>query len=145
LTAGGLVAVAIIGPVTEEVTKIALALWVAERRPYLFKAIWQILLAAAAGGFLFGFIENLLYLYVYIPDHSQALADFRWSACMGLHVNCSFIAGVGVARMWNHTMQSRVRPDISMALPWIGIAVAGHGLYNLTVTLLELGGVLNLE
>jgi hypothetical protein len=145
LAAGGLVAVVIIGPVTEEIVKVALTLWVAERRPYLFKRIWQILLASAAGGLLFGFIENLIYLNVYIPNASAALADFRWSVCLGLHVNCSFIAGVGIARMWNHTMQSRVRPDINMALPWIGIAVAGHGLYNLTVTLLELGGVLNLE
>ncbi len=141
----GLFAVAVIGPVTEEIMKIALALWVVEKRPYLFKSIWQILVAAAAGGLLFGVIENLIYLNVYIPDAAPKLARFRWTVCTGLHLNCSFVAGVGLARIWDHAMRNRTPPQIGRGMPWFATAMLGHGLYNLAATVAETTGWLKLE
>jgi hypothetical protein len=140
----GIVMVAIIGPVTEEIMKIALALWVVEKRPYLFKSIWQILLCAAAGGLLFGVIENLIYLNLYIPGASPKLASWRWTICTGLHVNCSFVAGVGLARIWDTAMRTRTRPYLGHGMGWFATAMMGHGLYNFGVTVAELAGWLKL-
>lgn len=141
----GLAAVVIFGPVSEEIMKIALALWVVEKRPYLFKSIWQILVAAAAGGLMFGVIENLMYLNVYIPEATPKLAKFRWTVCTGLHVNCSFVAGVGLARIWDHAMRNRTAPQIGKGMPWFATAMLGHGLYNLAATIAEATGWLELE
>jgi hypothetical protein len=140
----GIVMIAIIGPVTEEIMKIAIPLWVVEKRPYLFKSIWQILLCAAAGGLLFGVIENLIYLNLYIPNASPKLASWRWTICTGLHVNCSFVAGVGLARIWDTTIRTRSRPYIGHGMGWFATAMMGHGLYNFGVTIAELAGWLDL-
>jgi hypothetical protein len=140
VTTAGIVTVAIIGPITEEIMKIALALWVVEKRPYLFKSIWQILICAAAGGLLFGVIENLLYLNVYILDASRSLARWRWTVCVGLHVNCSFVAGVGLARIWDRAIRTRTRPELGYGMGWFATAMMGHGLYNLGVTVAEFMG-----
>jgi hypothetical protein len=145
LSAAGLVAVCIVGPITEEVAKIAATMWVVEKRPYLFKSIWQILVAAAAGGLFFGVIENLIYLNIYIPGASPQLARWRWLVCTGLHLNCSFVAGVGLARVWDHAMRNRLPPQLGRGMPYFATAMLGHGLYNLTVSLGDVFGWLDFE
>jgi hypothetical protein len=144
-SAVALIAITVIAPVTEEIMKVAAALWVVEKRPYWFKSIGQILLCAIAGGVLFGVIENLLYLYVYLPDAGPSLARWRWTVCVGLHMNCSFIAGVGLARIWHNCIREQHRPILGLGMPWFFIAMVGHGLYNFSVTVFEALGWLELE
>lgn len=136
----GLVMVTIIGPVTEEITKIAAALWVIERKPYLFKSLFQIFLCAAAAGAAFAVIENLMYLNVYVSNPSAEYAQFRWSVCTALHVNCSFIAGVGLVRIWDNAIRNRHRPQLGLGVPWFVLAMAGHGMYNGLVVVAERAG-----
>jgi hypothetical protein len=142
-TIAAVVALAVIAPVTEEMTKIAAALWVAEKRPYWFKSVWQIVLCGLAGGALFGLIENLMYLFVYIPHATPELARWRWTVCMGLHMNCSIVASFGVARIWYHTHRTGNRPNLSLGVPWFVLAMVGHGLYNFSVTVAEVFGWLD--
>jgi len=136
----GLVAVAIVGPITEEMMKISVALWIVERRPYLFRLPLQIVLGTLASGLVFATIENLIYLHIYFPHASPALATFRWTVCVALHGTCSTIAGVGLTRMWSHTVAHGTRPEIARAARWIIAAMVLHGLYNTTVTIIKLGG-----
>ncbi|HMP06523.1 MAG TPA: PrsW family glutamic-type intramembrane protease [Lacipirellulaceae bacterium] len=143
--AWGLATVVVFGPVAEEIAKVALALWIVEKRPYWFKSIWQIMVAAAAGGLMFGVIENLIYLHIYIPDASPALARFRWTVCTALHLNCSSVAGVGLARVWDHTMRTRTPPQLGRAMPWLAIAMLAHGLYNLGATIATAAGWLTFD
>jgi hypothetical protein len=130
----------VIGPITEEIMKIAAALWVVERKPYLFKSMLQIFLCAAAGGAAFAFIENLMYLNVYVPNPSASYAQWRWTVCTALHVNCSFIAGVGLVRIWDNAIRTRRRPQLGLGLPWFVLAMAGHGMYNGLVIVAERAG-----
>lgn len=136
----GLVAVAIIAPVTEEVMKIAIALWIVEKRPYLFRWSAQILLSALAGGLAFAAIENVMYLEVYIPDPTAKLAAIRWTVCVTMHVTCALLAGFGLVRMWRRSIAECVRPDIRIAAPWIVGAICIHGLYNASVTIAQIAG-----
>ena len=136
--------IVVIGPITEEIMKVAAALWVVEKRPYLFKSVWQILLCAAAGGAAFAFIENLMYLYVYLPQHSSRLAAWRWTVCVGLHMNCSFVAGVGLARIWDNAIRERRRPQLWLGLPWLFMAMVAHGVYNGATIIAEAMGWLEL-
>lgn len=137
------IGLAVIAPVTEEITKVAAALWVVEKRPFWFKSIGQILICAVAGGAMFGVIENFLYLYLLFPNHSPPLADWRWSVCIGLHMNCSLVAGVGLARIWHNAIREQHRPILGLGLPWFFIAMAGHGLYNFSVAVAETAGWLD--
>ena len=68
------------------------------------------------------------------------LATWRWTVCTALHATCSFLAGLGVVRMWSHAMAHRTRPQVARAAPLIVTAMICHGLYNTTVTVAELAG-----
>lgn len=143
LAASSLLAVVVFGPVAEEVVKVSAAWWVVEKRPYRFQSISQVLFCAACGGLSFAAIENLVYIYVYVPVHSEAFVAFRWSVCVALHVTCSLISGLGLARIWDNAMRNNCRPKIALGVPWLVIAMVGHGLYNLAVVIAEYAGWLD--
>jgi len=134
----------VFGPVTEEVVKVAVALWVVEKRPYLFISSGQILFCTACGGFSFAALENLVYTFIYFPNHTPEFSAFRWTVCVALHLTCSSLAGIGLVRIWNDTIRNQHRPQLTIGVPWFFIAMVVHGLYNLMVYLAETVGWLDL-
>lgn len=141
--AGGLFAVVVFGPVTEEVVKVSAAWWVVEKRPYYYQSISQILFCSACGGFAFAAIENLIYMYIYVPEHTEKFVIFRWTVCVGLHVCCSLVAGIGLARIWDNAMRNKHRPRTALGIPWLVTAMMGHGLYNILVVVASVMGWLD--
>ncbi len=134
----GILTVTVIGPVVEEAMKIFLAAWIIETRPYLFKSTSQIIICALAGGLGFAAIENVMYLYVYIPNAPDSLWLWRWTICVALHTICTLIAGIGLVQIWKNAWKQKRKPQLADAAPWIIAAAIVHGLYNATVTILEL-------
>ncbi|MEN0112165.1 MAG: PrsW family glutamic-type intramembrane protease, partial [Planctomycetota bacterium] len=141
----GVLGATVLAPVTEEITKVAALLWVVEKRPFWLKSIAQVLLCSAAGGLVFAAIENLIYLNVYHPQGGEAFAQWRWTVCTGLHVNCSVIAGFGLVRIWDKAVRTRTRPELRLGMPMFALAMITHGLYNFGVTVAEAGGWLAFE
>ncbi len=137
---GKVVGIVVIAPIVEELMKVSMPLMIVETRPYLFRSKAQIVLAAIAGGMVFGALENLLYFNVYIDDPEPALMLFRWAVCMPGHTIWSLLAGIGVARMWQHSVDSLRRPDMTLAAPWLIAAMIFHGLYNGTLVALSMVG-----
>ncbi len=145
------------GPLIEETLKPAGLLIVIARRPGLRLSGAQGFLAGAFAGLVFASLENVLYLHVYVPEHTSAFALWRWTVCAGLHVSCSALVGYGLA----HATRDRRNLDdsyrrIAQASPHLleaprersvafrgrhmvclVIAVLVHGAYNLTVLVLE--------
>ena len=130
------------GPVTEELMKIAGVTLVIEKWPYALRGAAQIVICSIAGGLAFAAIENLLYLYVYVPNPSHKLIVWRWTACVALHTVCSFIAGLGTVRVWRHVWRAHAPPRLALALPFIVAASVTHGLYNATALALEKSGLM---
>lgn len=145
VTVWGFLAIVLVGPVTEEITKVATIWWAVEKRPFWFKAGSQIVLCAAAGGAMFAVIENLIYLHVYLPGASRRLAEWRWTICTLMHVTCSTIVGLGLARMWGRTMERKTRPALADAVPFLIAAMVIHGSYNLFAVVGNLTGWLQFE
>ena len=137
-----LLVVVAIGPLAEEVLKASGALYLAEQRPWLVPAGWVLPLITLAAGLVFAAIENVVYLNIYIPDPTQDMIRWRWVAGPILHGGASFIAGLGVRRMWTVTDRDGIVPRFRDAAPYLIAAVVVHGLYNLTVTLLEVADVI---
>lgn len=140
----GILMYTVFGPVSEEIAKVAAALWVIEKRPFYFKSIWQIFLCAGCAGFVFAAIENVIYMYVYVPDHTPEFVKFRWTVCVFLHVSCSLVAAVGLARIWDNAMRNLHPPRLALGVPWFTIAMVGHGLYNFSVIIAGMAGWLDL-
>ena len=139
----GIMGAVLLAPVTEEITKVAAALWVVEKRPFWFGSPMQIMLCAAAGGLAFAMIENLMYLGFYAPGQGPAYVAWRLVVCTSLHLVCSTIAGVGLVKIWQNSLTSRRRPELADGMPLFATAMVVHGLYNATVTLAEVAGVLS--
>lgn len=137
---GGFFAVAVWGPVTEEVMKVALIAVVIERAPYLFSARAQILLAAIGSGLMFAVIENFLYLFVYIDNPDTTTVIWRWTVCVALHVGCTLLAGVGAVVVWRRQMAELRRVPMPIDIRYLVAAIVIHGVYNGTVTLLQVAG-----
>ncbi len=135
-----LLAVTVFGPMAEEVMKTAAAAYIVERRPFLFRSRGQIMVCAIASGLAFASIENVIYLNVYVPDPPAWLVTWRWTVCVGLHVGCTLIASLGLARIWRRTEETAARPDLSLGFPFLITAVVVHGLYNGAALLMSFGG-----
>lgn len=140
-TGSGLLMVVAIGPTIEEVMKVAVPVWIVEKRPWLYRSPFQILFCCFASGLAFAAVENVVYLNIYIENPSLGLAQWRWTVCMLLHASCSLIAGAGVSIMWKRFQQKQTPPDVSDAAAAILTAVTVHGVYNAAVTVLEVGGL----
>tara|TARA_B100000686_G_scaffold248646_1_gene258459 strand:+ start:317 stop:1099 length:783 start_codon:yes stop_codon:yes gene_type:complete len=120
----------IFGPLVEEIMKVATALWIVERRPFLFRSRLQILATCGCAALFFGIIENLVYLNVYIKDPADSLVHWRWSVCVFLHFGCTVIASCGLVKIWKHTMTELVRPVLSKGAYLMVTAIVIHGTYN---------------
>ena len=122
--------ITVFGPLTEEVMKVGMATYIVEKRPYLFSSARQVLLAAIAGGLAFSIIENIMYLHFYIPDPSPGIVHWRWTVCVVMHTGCSFIAGLGILRVWRDAWKRMARPRLTLAYPYLLTAFIIHGVYN---------------
>ncbi len=140
----GVLMVAVFGPVAEEITKVAAALWIVEKRPFLFRSFGQILICAACGGLAFAAIENVIYTQVYFPHHTAEFSRFRWTVCVALHMGCSSIAGIGLVRIWMATMRDLSPPRLALGIPWFVAAMVIHGLYNFSTMIASAAGWLDL-
>ncbi len=138
-----LLAGALGAPVLEEVMKAALPYWVARKRPWWFRSPGQILFTMAASGLIFAAIENLLYLFVYVPNPPDWLVLWRWTVCVGLHVLCTLLSGWGVVRLWKQSVQEGEVPHTERFLPWLVAAILVHLVYNLAALMAQWLGVLN--
>lgn len=130
----------IAGPVTEELLKAALALWIVEKRPFRFQSSLQIAVCLIASGLVFAAVENVLYLVVYIDDPSRELIWWRWTVCVALHAGCSLIAGLGLIRIWRQTMETKSRPQLALGAPYMATAIVIHGVYNAFCVALAVSG-----
>ena len=133
----GAVAVVIFGPVTEEMLKITAALITVEKRPYIFKSAAQIVICCVASGLVFAFVENLLYLHVYVPHPSEALVVWRWTVCVALHSGCAAISSVGLVKMWSDSIKNSRKPRTRLMAGYVMTACVIHGTYNLTAILID--------
>ena len=136
----GILGVAVFGPTVEEVLKVALVLWVVEKRPFLFASRIQVLCCGIAGGLAFAIIENLIYLNVYIAEPNADIIFWRWTVCVALHTGCSLLAAWGIANEWARSNVEGVKPEMSRIYPALLAAVCVHGLYNGIVTLMSFTG-----
>lgn len=130
-------AVVLIGPAVEEFVKAASGFYLAEQRPWLVPSGWVLVLIVVAGGLGFAVIENWIYLNIYIEDPSEAIIRWRWIFGPLIHGSASFLAGIGVRKVWQTAHDGGTRPDAHLAFWWFVAAVALHGTYNAGAVILE--------
>lgn len=131
--------IVVIGPVVEELLKPSGMLFLLRWRPFLIRTRWQFLLGAILGGLTFSILENLIYQRVFLAGFPRAqwreIMIYRWVVCTALHVVCSTVSGWGLLVAWRRSGGTEGQFRFRYVLPYLGAAIALHGIYNLLVTL----------
>lgn len=126
--------IVVVGPAVEEVVKPIALIFLLERAPHRVLGRAQIWLSAALAGAGFAAIENLIYIHVYIPAMDTPptfdIATFRWTVCTTLHIVCSSVMGIGLAREHVRSTHEGRSFELERVLPIYAVAVVIHGLYN---------------
>ena len=129
-------------PIIEEILKQSGMIYLLEKKPYRISTAAQFVIAAIISALIFSAVENLLYLNVYAAKAAildfEKFAGFRWRWCTLLHVGCSVIASLGLMRVWKKQLADGRAADLGHAFPAFAVAMATHGIYNLTMTRLYL-------
>ncbi|MFC2021390.1 PrsW family glutamic-type intramembrane protease [Chloroflexota bacterium] len=126
----------IAAPMIEEVMKPAGVYLLLVRWPEILTSRIFTAFLSALGGLSFAVVENILYLQLYFPEHTQTLAIFRYSAGLSMHVFASFIFGFGI----NQKLLASVRgetPFLKDNKKFFFIPMILHSLFNITVVLFE--------
>jgi RsiW-degrading membrane proteinase PrsW (M82 family) len=128
-------------PVIEELLKQSGMIFLLEKKPYRIFSAGQFVFAATVSALVFASIENLLYIHFYTlyraPENPAAYAFFRWTVCTLLHVTCSVIASIGLIHVWKKQLQDGRAADLSYGYRFFAAAMAIHGLYNLTLSIIH--------
>ena len=136
LSQGSILIAFVAAPMIEEVMKPAGVYLLLVRWPKVLTSRICTAFLAAVGGLSFAVIENIIYLQFYFPEHTQALVVFRYSACLTLHVVCSFILGFGI----NQKLLASVRGEIPLLKgnkKFFFIPMIIHSLFNIMVVVFE--------
>ena len=137
----GILVQVVVGPFAEETLKQSGAIFQLEKMRGSIRYDWQFFLSGALGGAVFGVLENLIYQYIYLrnlpPEKLANVMAFRWTICTALHILCTVISSMGLRRVWRESL-SKERPfRLSDAFPWFIAATTVHGLYNLSMMLMD--------
>jgi RsiW-degrading membrane proteinase PrsW (M82 family) len=98
----------------------------------------------ALSGLVFAVIEAAMYILVYFPDAGPDFVLYRLTAPLAMHTGASFIFGLGIKRQlvdWANGL-TPFPPDSKR---YMLSAMALHAGFNLTVVVLEVAGVLDLD
>ena len=136
LSQGFLLIAFVAAPMIEEVMKPSGVYILLARWPKVLTSRIYTALLAAVGGLSFAVVENIIYLQFYFPEHTQTLVVFRYSACLTMHVVCSFILGFGI----NQKLLASVRGEIPLLQgnkKFFVIPMIIHSLFNIMAVLVQ--------
>jgi len=134
LSQGSFLVAFVAAPMIEEVMKPSGVYILLVRWPQVLTSRIYTALLAAVGGLFFAVVENIIYLQFYFPEHTQTLVMFRYSACLTMHVVCSFILGFGI----NQKLLASVRGEIPLLKgnkKFFLIPMVLHSLFNIMAVL----------
>jgi RsiW-degrading membrane proteinase PrsW (M82 family) len=131
-------------PIIEEALKpsgiyLTLLWWPRALNSQLFTA-----LLCAISGLVFGVIESLVYVTLYVADPSDGFILYRFTVTLALHTVASFVVGLGINYRILDWAAGRSRlPKASRNYYIAGVAI--HAIYNTTAVILSFAGVLDFE
>ena len=142
---GGLILLPILGaPIIEEALKPVGVYLLQARWPHLLLGRVHTAFLGALAGLTFGVIEALVYVYIYVPDPSDAFVTYRFTWPLVMHTFCSMLVGLGITRQVISWANGENRLPKSSRNLYI-VAVAIHATYNTMAVILSLSGVVDFD
>jgi len=145
LRAGGLLLLPFLGaPIIEEGVKPIGVYILLMRWPHLLRG--QLYTAALAGlaGLVFGVLESLVYVKLYVSNPSDAFVVYRFTVPLALHAVGSFLVGLGI----NSGVLAWAKGEAAMPKAGRNLfitAVTLHAVFNITGFVLAVSGLVDLD
>lgn len=124
----GFLVVCAFAPLAQEICKVAIPLWVVEKRPFYFTGWFQIFLCSVVSATIFVAVYNAVSFFFYPPE-SQFGLIFFWTAYLLMHVVCSALAAFGIERIWHAAMSAKEPPKMDLGYPWFMSAFLVHAAF----------------
>ena len=143
--AAGLLLLPFLGaPIIEEGVKPIGVYILLMRWPHLLRG--QLYTAALAGlaGLVFGVLESLVYVKLYVPDPSDAFVTYRFTVPLAVHALASFTVGLGINKgvlAWAKGEAALPKASRNLFIA----AVTLHAVFNITGFVLVVTGVVDLD
>ena len=135
----------LIVPPIEEMMKPIGLIFLLDKRPHWLRSSLHVVMLALLGALIFASLENGLYIFVYASKLDGGYWLFRVTVCTAVHLVATGIFGAGLAKMWQHIKEKGGHFDIDVCFNYFVAASILHGLYNLTVVILEAAGVISFQ
>jgi hypothetical protein len=129
-------------PIIEEALKpsglyLMLLWWPRALSNQLFTAV-----LSGISGLIFGIIESLVYVAVYVEDPSNEFIIYRFTVTLALHTLASFVVGLGInVRVLDWAAGRSPLPRSSRNYYIAGVTI--HAVYNTLAIVLSVAGVLD--
>ena len=118
-------------PIIEEAVKPVGVYILLAKAPHLLRSRLYTAFLSALGGLSFAVIENLVYLNIYFPEHTQSMVVARFVLALPMHMLGSFIVGFGINQRLAASVKGEV-PLLSGNWKFFIAAMVMHGLYNIS-------------
>lgn len=118
-------------PIIEEALKPVGVYILLAKAPHLLRSRLYTAFLSALGGLSFAVIENLVYLNIYFPEHTQSMVVARFILALPMHMLGSFIVGFGINKKLAASVKGEV-PLLSGNWKFFITAMVMHGLYNIS-------------
>lgn len=144
LQAGGLLLAFVGAPIIEEIVKPVGVYYLAARRPWLLRNRLYTAFLAAIAGLVFGVVESLMYVHVYVREHSEAYVVYRFSVTLAVHMAASFIVGLGIGPRLLVALRGETQFFRGGTLFYVA-GISLHACYNIVAVVLSATGVLEIR
>lgn len=134
---GGFLGAFVAGPIIEEALKPSGVYLLLAKYPQALPSRLHTAFLSALGGLSFAIIENIIYLEVYYPEHSQGLVLYRFTVLLLLHSLWSFAVGFGINQKLIAAMKGEI-PFLSANKRFFIAPMLMHSAYNVAAVLFSL-------
>ena len=132
--ASDVVIACIVGPMLQEICKIAVPLWIVEKRPYFFTTWFQFFIFALTSATVFATVSNSI-LSLVVPEVTRAVFLFQWVGVLGVNLITASIATYGLETIWRNSINSGKPPKLDDGYPYFATAIGIHILFAIGTTI----------
>lgn len=114
--------VCLISPMLQEICKIAVPVWIVEKRPYFFTTWFQFFIVGIVTALVFSATSNYV-LSLIVHDFTRATFLYQWVGVLGVNLISASIATFGIEKIWRNTITHSRRPRIGDGYPYFATAI----------------------
>jgi len=121
------------GPMLQEICKIAIPLWIVEKRPYFFTTWFQFFILALVTATVFAAVSNF-FLSLIVREVTMPIFLFQWVGILGLNLVTAAISTYGLETIWRNSINSGKPPKLDDGYPYFATAIGLHDVFAIGIT-----------